>query len=48
MEVESESEVNESENSSDFRFAKNCLNPTTFGFGFKLRHEPSTCVYMCV
>ena len=35
------SEVNESENLSYFRFTKNCQNPTTFGFGFKLRHIPS-------
>jgi len=37
----SESEVNGSENPSDFGFAKNCLILTTFGFEFKLRHIPS-------
>jgi len=38
--VESESGVNESENPSDFRCAKNCPNLTTFGFGFILCHTP--------
>jgi len=39
MKVKSESDVNESENPSDFRFARNWRNPTTFGF--KLRHIPT-------
>jgi len=41
MTIESESEVNESENPSDFGFVKNCQNPTTFGFRFELHHIPS-------
>ena len=32
--VESKSDANESENPSDFGFAKNLQNPTTFGFRF--------------
>jgi len=38
--VESKSDVNESENPSDFRCAKNCPNLTTFSFGFKLCLAP--------
>jgi len=37
--VESASDVNESENTSDFWFAKKCGNPTTFGFQFELCHK---------
>jgi len=31
---------NESENPLDFGLAKNCRNPTTFEFGFEIRHIP--------
>jgi len=42
MKVESTSDVNVnvSENPSDFGCAKNCRNPTTFGFRFGLHHKP--------
>ena len=36
--------LNESENPSDFGFAKNCRNPTTFGFRFVLLHIPGLLV----
>ena len=36
--AESESDLDESANSSDLGFAKNCWNPTTFGF--ELFHKP--------
>jgi len=36
MKAESKFDVNESENPSDFTFAKSCRNPTTIGF--ELRH----------
>jgi len=36
---------NESENPLDFGFAKNWENPTTFGFGFQLRHIHTTDYY---
>jgi len=32
---------NESENLTDFGFAKNYRNPTTFRFGFELCHIPT-------
>jgi len=34
----------ESENASDFVFAKNCRNVTTFGFEFELHHIPNLFV----
>jgi len=36
MVVELESDINESENPWDCRFARRFRNPTTFGFRFKL------------
>jgi len=39
--VESEFGVKESENPSDFRFAKKYRNLTTFGYEFELCHIPS-------
>jgi len=41
MKAESESHSNESVNPSDFGFAKNYWNRTTFEFVFKLRHKPT-------
>jgi len=43
MNSRSEFHVNESVNPSDFGFALNCRIPTTFEFGFELRHTP--CLY---
>lgn len=42
MVVELESDINESENPWDCRFAKRFRNPKTFGFRFKLCHKPTT------
>jgi len=42
MIVELESDINESENPWDCRFAKRFRNPKTFGFRFKLCHKPTT------
>jgi len=41
MEVESESDTDESENLSDLAFAKNCQNPTTLRCKFELCRIPT-------
>ena len=41
----SESDIKVSENPSDFRFAKNCGIPTTFGVEFELQHIPKMTSY---
>jgi len=39
MKAESQSNLNESVNPSDFGFTKNCHDPTTFRFGFELNDK---------